>query len=486
MINSRQDQRSKTADVQSVVRHNVRLDRIVYLPIDDLHPYHRKLRKRAKGAIQALMASVSSFGIVSPILVDADGTIIAGEAIVEAAKGVGYTEVPTIRIDHLDEAEVRFLRIALNKLGESSSWDTIELGAEFGELIKVETELAYEVTGFSTIEIDNLLYSSTADAADDPDDVAGEVGEPGIAVNRLGDLWDLGDHRVLCGSSLNGENLALLMGGDRARMVLTDSPYNTKIDGHVSGLGKNKHREFVEASGEMSEDQFIDFQTASTGALAACCVDGALLYLFMDWRGQWAMMSGIRAAGLKLINMAVWVKSQGGMGSLYRSQHELCYVAKKGTVPHVNTVQLGRFGRNRTNTWFYPGVNSFGADRDELLAMHPTSKNVAMLADAIRDASHRGDIVLDGFLGSGSTLIAAERTGRACFGVELDPLYMDVIIRRWEKATDKRAALRGTRETFDEVAERRSGEARREVLADDKTPIVAPPVSPRPRTRAMA
>ena len=260
-------------------------------------------------------------------------------------------------------------------------------------------------------------------------------------------------------------------------MVLTDSPYNVPITGHVSGKGKNHHREFSQASGEMDEAQFTEFQIASTTALARVCVEGALLYLFMDWRHQWEMLSGIRAAGLQLINMTVWVKSQGGMGSLYRSQHELCYVAKKGKASHLNNVQLGRFGRNRTNCWFYPGVNSFGAGRDELLAMHPTSKSVAMLQDAIRDASDRGDIVLDGFLGSGSTLIAAERTGRACFGVELDPLYVDVIIRRWEAATNQQATLAGTDETFALVTERRAC-----ALSDEPEPSRFL-VMPRPRTR---
>lgn len=482
MNTPRQDQQIASPDgVQAILRHNVRLDRIAYARIDELKEYDRKLRKRAKGAIEALEASIKAFGIVSPILIDQHGTIIAGEAIVEAAKRVGYKEVPTIRIDHLDETEVRFLRITLNKLATNSSWDEIELGAEFGELLEIDTELAYEVTGFSTIEVDNLVHPTAGEGRDDPDDVVGKLGEPGSEVSRLGDLWDVGDHRVLCASSLVEENLARLMDGQEARMVLTDGPYNVKVAGHVSGLGKNQHREFVEASGNLSESEFIEFQIASTTTLARCCVDGALLYLFMDWRHQWEMLSGLRAAGLSLINMAVWVKSQGGMGSLYRSQHELCYVAKKGTAPHRNNVQLGRFGRNRTNCWFYPGVNSFGTGRDELLAMHPTSKNVVMLADTIRDASHRGEIVLDGFLGSGSTLIAAERTGRVCFGVELDPLYVDVIVRRWEKATGKQATLRATGEPFDRVAERRAAEI---AVKAPAPPAPSPPmVMPRPRTR---
>jgi DNA modification methylase len=470
--------------LQHILRHNVRLDRINYVAVDQLKGYQRKLRKRRDDAADGLKNSVASFGVVLPILVDQHFTIIGGEGIVEAARSLGYTEVPTIQIDHLDEAEVRMLRLALNKLAEKSEWDKVELAAEFTELLSLDTEIAYEVTGFGTIEIDNLVHAPVDNDLEDPDDAAAPVGEPGSEISRLGDMWALSDHRVLCASSLKTENLARLMGGDLARMVLTDSPYNVKIAGHVSGLGKNKHREFAQASGEMSEVEFTDFQTRSTTTLATFCHDGALLYLFMDWRHQWEMLSGIRAAGLSMINLAVWVKRSGAMGSFYRSQHELCYIAKKGKAPHRNNVQLGRFGRNRTNCWFYPGANSFGAARDEQLASHPTPKNVSMLQDAIRDATQRGEIVLDGFLGSGSTLIAAERTSRICYGVELDPLYVDAIVHRWEKATGRQATLHGTGETFEEVACRRAAEAALEVA--EPANIGRPKIVPRPRTRAVA
>ena len=458
----------------AIFRHNVRLDKIVYVPIDQIKGYSRDLRRRSDAGREALKNSVSCFGIVAPILIDQHDVIIAGAGIVEAARAVGYTEVPTVRIDHLGDGEVRLLRLALNKLTETSTWNDPELAVEFIELLSLDLTLDYEVTGFNTIEIDNVIHAPASRDVDDPDDEQMPIGDFGSEVTRLGDLWDLGDHQALCGSSLDEANLTLLMAGDVARMVLVDQPYNVPISGHVSGLGKHQHREFAQASGEMSEEEFTAFLTQSIKVLAACCHDGSLVYLYMDWRHQWEMLTALRAAGLTMLNLAVWVKRSGSMGAFYRSQHELCFIAKKGAAPHRNNVQLGRYGRNRTNCWFYPGVNTFSAERDELLAMHPTCKNVSMLSDAIRDATHRGEIVLDGFLGSGSTLIAAERTARRCYGVELDPRYVDTIVRRWEKATGNLATLRDTGETFAETAARRAAEVARPEIV----------IQPRKRVRA--
>jgi DNA modification methylase len=405
------------------------------------------------------MNSVSAFGIVAPVLIDEHNTIIAGEGIAEAARRLGHVEIPTLRIEHLSEGEVRLLRIALNKLAETSEWNTIELSAEFEELLSMDLDVAYEVTGFGTIEVDNLLHAAAAEAeADDPDDDLVPVGDPADAITRIGDMWDLGDHRVLCGSSLDTANIERLMGGHTAVMVLTDHPFNVKIKNNVSGLGRVKHREFVQASGEMSEAEFVEFLSTSIRAMAEFCYDGALLYMYMDWRHVWEMMEAIRAAELTMINVAVWVKRSPAMGAFYRSQHELVFIAKKGKASHRNNVMLGKYGRSRSNCWSYPGMNTFSAERAELLAMHPTSKNTAMLADAIRDASNRGEIVLDGFLGSGSTLIAAERTHRVCRGIELDPVYVDAIIGRWEKVTGREAVLQETGQSFEAVAAERRAE----------------------------
>lgn len=481
-------ERDVSPDIQQL-RHNVRLDRIEYLPVGDLVLYGRRLRTRKDAGKRALVASVSSFGIVLPILIDGNSVVVAGEGILEAARTLGYTEVPTLRVDHLDTNEVRLLRIALNKLGEQSDWNRIELAAEFTELLSLEIDLAYEVTGFATPEIDNLIQAAANAEDEDPDDALVEVGEPGSAVAQLGDVWEVGEHRVLCGSSLEMESLAALMGTERAAMVMTDAPFNVKIGNNVSGLGKIKHREFAQASGEMTEAEFVSFLTTSIEALAAYCQDGALLYMYMDWRHVWEMMSGIRAADLRLFNIAVWVKASPAMGAFYRSQHELCFIAKKGNAPHRNNIQLGRFGRSRSNCWFYAGVNSFGPDRTEQLTMHPTCKNVSMLSDALRDATHRGEIVLDGFLGSGSTLIAAERTGRVCRGIELDPLYVDVILHRWERATGGTVVLQATGETLEEVAQRRAGERMLSPAAslDPRSPVPSrPEIVARTRTRAAA
>jgi DNA modification methylase len=445
------------AALNAHVRHNVRLDRIVYRSIDALQSYHRKLHKRSDAGKVALQSSVATFGLVLPILIDSKGTIVGGEALVEAARSLGYAEVPTLQIDHLDDGEIRLLRIALNKLSEQAEWEEVELGLELGELLDLDLELSCEVTGFTAPEIDNLVVGAI-EATVDPDDEVAPLGE-GPAVSRIGDIWVLGDHRLLNGSSLDAAALGRLMGDERAQMVFTDSPYNVPVRGHVSGLGKHVHREFAQASGEMSEDEFVAFQSQSSSALAQFCEDGALLYLCMDHRHMWEMMSGIRAAALSLVNLAVWVKPLGGMGSLYRSQHELVFVARKGDAQSQNNVQLGRYGRNRTNCWFYPGMSSFGRDRDDLLSAHPTPKPCAMVSDAIRDVTRRGEIVLDGFLGSGTTLIAAERTARACRGVELDPLYVDGAIRRWETLAGRQATLQGSDETFAQVSERRRAES---------------------------
>ena len=247
----------------------------------------------------------------------------------------------------------------------------------------------------------------------------------------------------------------MLMNGKQAAMAFIDAPYNVPIDGHVSGLGKTKHREFVAASGEMSDAEFRTFLATSGKLLSDNCSEGAIIMMCMDWRGLLQLQLAIGDAGLTLINLAVWAKTNGGMGTLYRSQHELVLVTKKGKAPHINNVQLGKHKRYRTNVWRYAGVNSFGRNRMEQLSAHPTPKPVAMVADAIRDVSHRGQIVLDCFIGSGTTLLAAERTRRVAYGMDLDPLYVDLTIRRWEKLTGACATLESTGQTFAEVEEER-------------------------------
>jgi DNA modification methylase len=248
-----------------------------------------------------------------------------------------------------------------------------------------------------------------------------------------------------------------LMGNSRADLVFTDPPYNVAIDGNVCGLGAVKHREFAFASGEMSQTQFTGFLSDTLGNIGRVMRDGAIAFVCMDWRHMGELLAAGEAAFTELKNLVVWNKTNGGMGAFYRSKHELIFVFKQGTAAHTNSFGLGETGRYRTNVWDYAGISSISAGRAEELAMHPTVKPVALIADAIRDCSRRGEIVLDGFGGSGSTLIAAEKTGRSARVIEYDPIYCDTIVRRWELFTGKKAALAGTEQLFDDVDEERNG-----------------------------
>lgn len=480
--NVKTSRRSPASDAGSAApsapsHHNMRIG-IEYRPIDQLRNYRRKLRTRSPEDQLKLRTSVSAFGLLAPILIQADGTILDGEALVEAARDLGYREVPTVTIDHLSEGELRLVRIGLKKLPQSGSWNELDLGFEMMEIEKLELPVGLEITGFDSMEIDSLIQAA---AKPEEDEEGAELVIEGPAVSRLGDLWHCDGHQILCGNSLERDGFERLMGEERARMVCTDHPYNLK-QSEIGGNGKHKHREFFEAAGEMSEIQFTDFLTRSIGLMAEYTVDGGLCYFAMDWKHMWEMQSAIRANKLKMMNLAVWVKTSGGMGSFYRSQHELFFIVKTGSGKHINNIQLGKFGRNRTNCWSYPGMSSFGSERDDLLSAHSTPKNRHLIADAIRDVTDRGDIVLDGFLGSGTTLIAAERTGRRCRAIEIDPLYVDGAIRRWEKASGKSATLSGSGKTFAEVAAERAAasEAPAPVRCDTSNLVI------RPRQRAAA
>jgi DNA modification methylase len=444
-----------SSDLQNLLHDNLRLGDIVYRPIADLRSYRRKLKTHSEDTILALLASLRAFGMVMPLPIDRDGVIIDGEALLEAARRFGMASVPTVMLDHLSSHQVQLLRLALKKLAMRSDWNRAELKLELAELLVVDDEITLDVTGFSMVEVDGII--SDEPEAEAPEALP-EVLLADQPVAQLGDLWQLGRHRVFCGSSLEEASFDLLMRTESARIVLTDHPYNVKIKGHVSGHGQKVHREFVQGSGELSQDEFQTFLIDSMRLMSSYCMDGGLLYMFMDWQHGGEMYRAIDANGLKLINLAVWVKSQGSNAAFLRPQHELCFIAKTGTSPYLNCVQMGRHGRNRTNCWQFPGMNSFGKDRAELLAMHPTVKNLDMICEAIRDSTHRNEIVLDGFLGSGTTLIAAERTGRICRGIELDPLYVDCIIRRWEKMTGQQARLGDDGATFAEVAVARAAE----------------------------
>ena len=431
---------------------------IEHLPVADLRPYSRNARTHSPKQIVQIAASIREFGFTSPVLIDSSKTIIAGHGRVEAAKQLGLDTVPAIRLDHLSEDQKRAYILADNRLAEKAGWDREILAIELQHLVLVETGFDISITGFEMAEIDVLIGEGQDAGKDDPADKVPAV-EAGPAVTRVGDIWNIGHHRLICGDATDAATYARLLDGATAQMVFTDPPYNVKIDGHVGGLGKVKHREFAMASGEMSEAEFTGFLSQIFDNLARHAANGAIHFVCMDWRHVGEVLAGAKTAYSELKNICVWSKSNGGMGSLYRSQHEFVFVFKSGAAPHFNNVELGKHGRYRTNIWSYAGVNSFGARRDADLAMHPTVKPVALVADAILDCSKRNGIILDAFAGSGTTLVAAERTGRRGYGIELDPHYCDVIVRRLAKLARLDAVHAVTGETFGEVAARRASEA---------------------------
>jgi hypothetical protein len=431
---------------------------VVYLPVDQIKPDPRNARKHPAPQMAPLMASISEFGFVSPVIIDEHDQLIAGHARLESGKAVGLKTIPCVVMKHLSAAQKRALALADNRIAELAIWDTDMLRETLEELINVDFNV--ETTGFSTAEIDVLFEAPSASPtpASDPDDEQMEV-SAGPAVTIPGDLWLLGKHRVTCGNSLEEATYERLLEGERADLVCEDMPFNVKISGHVSGLGKVKHREFAMASGEMSQDEYTEFLTTAFGLGAKHSVDGSIHFQFTDWRHLREMVTAGYAVFTELKGVCVWDKRAGGMGSMWRSQHELIFAWKHGRAPHVNNVQLGKNGRYRTNIWSHPGLNSFRKGRDEELAMHPTVKPVGLIADAIRDCSRIGGLVLDAFGGSGTTLIAAERTRRRAALIEIDPHYVDIAIRRWEKLTGHEARLASTGQTFAEVEAQRHSAA---------------------------
>jgi DNA modification methylase len=430
--------------------------------VEALKPYPRNARIHSKKQIWQIADSIKRFGFVNPVLVDDANGIIAGHGRVQAAKLLGMSEVPTLKISHMSEAEKQAYIIADNRLAEKAGWDRNLLAIELQSLIEVNFEV--DLTGFEMAEID-LLIEDAREPGDtnSPEDDVQEPSRDQSPVTRPGDLWVLGHHRLLCGSALEPSSYEELQDGEKAEIVVTDPPYNVPIAGNVSGLGKVQHREFAMASGEMTEQEFTDFLKRVFTQMAEHAVDGSLHFVCMDWRHLFEALSAGREVYSELKNLIVWNKDNGGMGSLYRSKHELILLWKQGTTPHINNVELGRFGRNRTNVWDYPGVNTMRAGRMEELALHPPVKPVALVADALRDCSNRNGHVLDPFCGSGTVLIAAERTGRRARAIEIDSLYVDTAVRRWERYTGRSASLVSTGESFDEVERR---------LAQSQSPMV--------------
>ena len=437
---------------------------VIYRSIADLKPDPRNPRAHSPRQIRQIARSIETFGFIVPLLVDTNLKVIAGHCRILAVKQLGWKEIPTIRIDHLSDAQARAFMIADNRLTEIATWDDKLLGEQLKALSEIELDFDLEVAGFEMGEIDLRIESLTSEAepTDDPADAI-PVATNAPTVSRTGDLWLLGNHRVFCGSALDQSSFATLMGEKKAAVCFADPPYNVPIDGNVGGLGTIHHREFAMASGEMTAQEFTAFLTGACGMLAQHSDEGSIHFICIDWRHMGELLAAGRKAYTELKNVCVWAKDNAGMGSLYRSQHELVFVFKHGRDAHRNNVQLGQYGRNRTNVWRYPSASSFSKSGDEgnLLALHPTVKPVALVGDAIMDVSARGDIVLDPFVGSGTTVIAAERTGRRCFGLEIDPIYIDTIIRRWQAYTGERARHAARGSTFAELeaeVEKKDGE----------------------------
>ncbi len=429
-----------------------------------LKPYSRNARTHSKKQIKQIAASIERFGFTNPVLVSDAGEIIAGHGRVEAAKLLRMKTVPTLALSHLSDAERRAYVLADNKLALNAGWDREILAIEFQGLIDLDFDV--EITGFSLAEIDFTLDEAREASPDGPQSAEDTVPElDSRPVTQMGDVWELGRHRLICGDTRDAQTMDYLMDGEQADLVFTDPPYNVAIDGNVCGLGSVKHREFAFASGEMNRAQFVAFLNGTLGNIARVMRDGAIAYVCMDWRHMSELLEAGEASFTELKNLVVWNKTNGGMGAFYRSKHELVFVFKQGTAPHTNSFGLGETGRYRTNVWDYAGISSIGANRSDELAMHPTVKPVALIADAIRDCSRRGEIVLDGFGGSGSTLIAAEKTGRSARLIEYDPLYCDTIVRRWQTYTGKQALVSRSKEYFDDIAERRSAAATDEEAA---------------------
>jgi DNA modification methylase len=407
---------------------------IVYRPLAALQPDPRNARTHPKRQVSQIVASIRAFGFTNPILTDEAGLLIAGHGRLLAAKKLGLAEVPVIVLAGLSDPQKRALRLADNKIALNAGWDLEILQMELAELASMDIDIDPTLTGFSVGEIDVILRTNV-----DPDDEAVPA-LPLAPRTKPGDIWILGEHRVGCGDSRDGAFLrAIIGGGEQIDAAFLDPPYNVKISGNA--VSKGTHREFAMASGEMSEDEFRRFLSETLGAAARVSRDGAVHFICMDWRH----MDDVSVVGRQvygdLLNLCVWNKSNAGMGSLYRSKHELVFVYRVGEGPHLNNVELGKHGRNRTNVWDYASVNSLKGSRREDLALHPTVKPTGLVADAIQDVTRRGDLVLDLFLGSGTTLMATDRVGRRFRGLDIDPAYVEVAIERWSQRTSQEPVL---------------------------------------------
>ena len=429
----------------------MKISQIESIYISALKANPQNARTHSNKQVKQIAESIRTFGFTNPILIDSQNMILAGHGRLAAARLLGMDQISCLRIENMTAVQKRAYVLADNKLALNAGWDEEILALELGDLIKMHPEFDVEITGFSIAEVDLLIEGiDFEERGNFKEDIL-----PGISsappITQFGEVWQLGGHRLVCGNALLPETCSTLMNGEKAQMVFTDPPYNVPIAGHVGGLGKTKHREFAMASGEMTPPEFIAFLESAFRNLVSFTVEGSIHFVCMDWRHLHEILTAGNASYSELKNLIVWSKDNGGMGTFYRSRHELIFAFKNGAAPHINSFELGQHGRYRTNVWDYRGVNTLKSGRMDEFRLHPTVKPVAMIADAIKDVSKRNGIVLDIFGGSGSTLIAAHKTGRRAFVCEIDAIYCDCIIQRWQTYSNDDAILIATGHTFNQI-----------------------------------
>ncbi len=447
------------------------------LPLGDIKPNARNAHTHSKAQVRQIAESIKALGFGAPVLVDESNTLIAGYGRYKAAELLGLREIPAVQLIGLSIAQKRALALADNKIADNAGWDRERLAIELPELAEllIKENLDVTVTGFSPAEIDQLQIDFEEES-NDPGDEVDRGWQTGPVVSKRGSLWILDQHQLFCGDARSEADLHCLVGSSRAAMAFLDVPYNVRVRS-VGGRGRTKHPEFAFASGEMSRPEYLDFLA---GALRNCnrvSQDGAIQYVCCDWRHVTEVIEAGRLVYGEVLNIVVWIKSNAGLGSFYRSQHEFIVVFRAGKALHLNNIQLGRHGRSRSNVWAYRGVNTFGPGRMEELRSHPTVKPVALVADAMRDCTRRRDIVLDTFSGSGTVIMAAERIGRRAHAMDIEPRYVDIAIRRWQAFTGKDAVDSESGCTFDQLeteaasAAGESDEAPKTTAADPEEPV---------------
>lgn len=422
--------------------------------ISSLKPGKNRTRKTTPKQLELILQSIKRSGFIGGILVK-DDRIVDGHTRFEAVKALGLQQIPCIEVGHLSEEQTRFLALTMNRTGETGEWCTDGLRIEILELEAYNFDLSN--IGFSLPELDLIKLDPT------PHEAAGLLDSiPDFSlttVTRLDDCWQLGEHRLICGDARDFETYKRLLKSELAACVFSDPPYNCKIAGNVSGLGKVKHGEFAMASGELSDPEFGKFLSDYLTCAMNACAERSVIFSFMNWREYPLLTTSAATVGLKQIAAVVWDKGSGGMGSPYRSTYELIAVFCTGKNPAINNIELGKHGRDRANVWHFAGANKPGSSAAKALHDHPTPKPVELVVNAILDFTKPGDIVLDPFMGSGTTIVACMESQRIARGIELDPKYVDVALRRWSALTGDQPVLSATGETFDAVAKRRSAEA---------------------------